>query len=121
MSKPLSPEELSARLITSIRYRIDACEDAPGKERERLENLALSILGLIDGSFPGLPSMRLVARPCPLEIESCKASGQDWTEVDTTIQGPLKSLLAADLKANPRVAKRSKKTSCVSLRGNITD
>ena len=79
MSKEITKENARTIFLENVRViaRYWATTRDGGDVANRCDGVAFSILSLIDGCS-SMPSMDIVLRPHPDDMEFCKSEGMDW-------------------------------------------
>ena len=81
MAKAKTKEQVRADLLDTIRSYAEYWDKVDRKTSiEKLHGLAFSILGIFDGTTPGLPALDIVLRPHPDDKEYQKDQDEDWFE-----------------------------------------
>ncbi len=72
-------DEISAMFLAQVRVYVDYWEKQPDlSARQRLEGLAFSMLVMLDGGQPDLPSFKVIPFPSPGDRAFHKARGENW-------------------------------------------
>lgn len=86
MSKAQSPDDLRDRFLNELRGLVAYWDGLPNlTSKQKLDGLAFSVLGLLDGCTPDFPAVDLVMRPHPDDKAYSQERGEDWVEDGTTI------------------------------------
>lgn len=81
MNNAHTVDEVKEQLISSIRNICHYWANLPNKsDIDRCEGVAFSILNIIDGTSAGLPSMDLVLRPHPDDMQFNLDNGDNYYE-----------------------------------------
>ena len=85
VSHQLTPGEARSRFLHTVKALAAYWSIAAQSDREKLDGLAWSILGLFDGQDLQLPAFDLVARPTSEDTAYWQASEEGWVKDGTVI------------------------------------
>lgn len=96
MAREYTPEEIEAEFIRHVKGMVQYWDSLDNKtQAERLEGLAYSILGMLDGIVGDVPAFIVAPFPHPDDKEYLQAQGENWypensdKAIDGNISGSL--------------------------------
>lgn len=106
MSRPYTQEEVQYLFLEQVQKAVQFWKGSTVSEGTKLEGVALSILGILDGTSVHLPGFIVAPNPLPCDTEYYRDLCTKWYPENHAVEYLIKSNISGELQRDFLTSKR---------------